>query len=180
MIKPTFNLKPLGVALLLLGATSLSMAATQGLLGSTSQGNTLVTLTVGSLVQITDISDIPLTDNQDGTADGSASAICVYSNTASNQYQITATTDAGTPGVFNLSDTTTSLVQLTYNATWDDGAGSGTVALSSGTPASPFTGFATTNCGGAGTATLAISVPDTTTVPADTYDDLLVLLVEPV
>lgn len=104
-----------------------ALAATDGTLGATSTGTSVVSLTVANRVQITGLSDIAL-GSWSGTGNMTGSTnYCVYRSGADN-YSIKATTDNGAfavtsattgdtiPFTAQVSDTVNSVTDvLTYN-----------------------------------------------------------------
>jgi hypothetical protein len=105
-----------------------AFAANDGTLGTSSQGDLDITVTIQDLIQISDFSDFAL-----GTYGGSGDLennddLCVYRNSAGAQYTVTATASEGAFEVqdggesiaysvfFNDVTGTTGEVQLSYNS----------------------------------------------------------------
>src|SRR6478735_622858 len=84
-----------GRAAALLGLTALAAtpaaAATNGALGATSTGSVQITVSVPSRVQITGLTDISFANAEPNAQALSAQNNCVWSNTATKGYTITAT-----------------------------------------------------------------------------------------
>ena len=125
-------LKMLSILLpILLLGISTTYAETQGSIGSTSSGNSVVSLNIPELVGISGLSDISLsTSNMSTPATGNTTA-CIYTNSQnSGQYNITATSasDTSSTGTFYASNGST---KLEYTAKWNDGTTDTT--LTSGT-----------------------------------------------
>jgi hypothetical protein len=157
-----------------------AMAADQGAIDATSEGNLEVTLELPELVRISDLQDIDL-----GTFDGAAldgtDDVCVWSTTRG--YSITATGDGG-GGAFTLTANTSDDF-LDYAVEWAESAGqtSGT-PLTSGTSLGNLTTTATsTDCNGGNdtnaTVIVAVAEDDLAAVTADSYSGTLTLLVAP-
>jgi hypothetical protein len=104
-------------------------AATQGTLGVTSTGSITITASVANRAQITGLSDVTFSAVDPGTAASSAQSDCVWSNTATKGYSITAT-GSGTSGAFTLAN---GALSVPYSVQWaaSTGQSSGT-ALTAG------------------------------------------------
>lgn len=173
---------------LLLGAASTlvatpAMAATQGTLGATSTGTVAISVTVPSRVQITGLTDITFNNVEPNVQASASQSNCVWSNTATKGYTITATGD-GTGGAFTLKSG--SLTPIAYGVQWNQSSGqsSGT-ALTAATASSGFVSTATLPaCVSAPSATSSLVV---TIAPAQlenmasqtAYTGTLTLLVSP-
>lgn len=155
-----------------------ALAATNGNLGTgagaTSQGQSVVTLTIPDLIKISDVNDLTL--NYDtGTQQYQASdGVCVYRNGTGN-YSITASSGNGT-GSFVLNDGSGNT--LPYSVSWNG------TNLTEGTNddngGSFYTGDTTSaSCGGGTNATVqaVVSEADAAAAPQATYDDTLSLMV---
>ena len=159
-------------------------AATQGSLGATSTGNITITVSVPSRVQITGLTDVAFT-NVDPTATATnAQSNCVWSNTATKGYTITAT-GSGTSGAFTLASG--SLTPVSYSVQWNQSTGqtSGT-ALTASTASSTFNSTATTptcTTAPATSSSLVVSISSAQLLnmaSLTTYTGTLTLLVSPV
>lgn len=151
-------------------------AANQGDLGATSQGDLTITLTIDSLVQISDLQDIDL-GTFDGTSDLTGSDnLCVYSN--SGGFTITATGTGG--GAFELAGGGTT---VPFAVEWANtsGAVTGTALTSGSTKASNSPTFSGADCGGGTNTTVLVNVSQTDlgAAPAADYSGLLILQVAP-
>ncbi|MCP5396119.1 MAG: hypothetical protein H6918_05195 [Sphingomonadaceae bacterium] len=158
-------------------------AATDGTLGATSQGNISINASVPARARITGLADVSFL-NQDPTISASdAQDVCVWTNTASGTYQITAT-GSGTGGAFTIQETGGDTVA--YTVAWNSTAGqtSGT-SLAAGTASSSLTSVAThQSCttGPANSASLIVGIANTelsTMLASTTYSGTLTLLVTP-
>lgn len=98
--------------------SGVSMAATDGTVGATSSGTSVITLTIPSLIKVSGFTDIALgTYNGDGVARSGASAACVSRNSAGN-YTVTATS---TNTSFNLKSGALATT-IPYSVTWGGAA----------------------------------------------------------
>lgn len=165
-------------------AAAPAQAATQGVIGATSTGSVQITVSVPSRVQITGLTDISLANADPSSAATSPQNTCVWSNTATKGYTITAT-GSGTAGAFTLASG--GLAPVTYAVAWNQQSGqpSGT----SLTPATASTGFVSTavlpGCATAPTTTSTLIVSITsaqlqTMASLTNYTGTLTLLVNPV
>jgi hypothetical protein len=102
-----------------------AQAANQGTLGSTSQGSVSINASVATRVQISGLSDVTFSGVDPSTPSSNNQNVCVWSNTATKGYNITATGD-GTANAFTLSSA--SLPAVPYSVEW-----AGSSAQTSGT-----------------------------------------------
>lgn len=143
----------------LLAAVTLSLpagpalSATQGLLGATSTGTANISITKSVQAQITDISDMTLSNWSIGDGDVTLySNVCVYSSTGS--YKVTATGS----GLLNIFTINSGLNLIPYTVTWNAG-GAGNLAntgtsLITNVQSSTFNNASTASatCGGGGSS----------------------------
>ena len=80
-----------------------AMAATQGTLGATSTGTVAISASVPSRARITGLEDVSFASQDPNTAASNAQDVCVWSNTASKGYSITAT-GSGAGSAFTLAN----------------------------------------------------------------------------
>jgi hypothetical protein len=155
----------------------MAVAATDGVLGLTSQGTTIVSITKGDVVMITGLTDIALAPWTTGQpAPAGLSSACVFTSTGN--YQVTASSANTTGSDFRLTD---GLNFIVYTTAWNDGV-SGAAALTGGTPLTTRVGDAVSmNCGGATPAqvTVNITVAEMNGAPVGSYTDTLTLLIAP-
>ena len=159
-----------------------AIAASQGTLGATSTGSVTITASVPTRARITGLSDVAFTNQDPATAASSAQNLCVWSNTATKAYTVTAT-GSGTASEFTLSNGTAT---VPYSVQWAPSSGqtSGS-ALTAGTASASLTSTATHQActsGPPASASLVveISTTDLSTMSAATsYTVSLTLLVTP-
>lgn len=133
-----------------------AQAATQGTLGATSTGSVTITVSVPNRARITNLSDITISNQDPNTAVNSAQNVCVWSNTSTKNYKITAT-GSGTSNAFTLAN---SSLTVPYSVEWAASTGqtSGT-ALTAGTISSAFTSGATNQtCTAGNSASLIVNM----------------------
>ena len=164
------------------GAAGTAGASTQGSLGTTSTGSVSISASVPSRVRISGLADVAFA-NVDPSVDASnAQSVCVWSNTSTRGYQLTAT-GSGAGNAFTLANAS---LTVPYTVEWSGSSGqtSGT-ALSSGSALTGLTSAATNaNCasGPASSASLIVKIGSASlqTMAASTsYTGTLTLLVAP-
>ena len=173
-------LMPIVAALL---ASSGAHAATQGSLGSTSTGSVTITASVPNRAQLTALNDISFANSDPSTTATNAQSVCIWSNTATRGYSITAT-GSGTGGAFTLGSGV--LTPVPYSVEWNQSSGQ-----SSGTgltAATALTGLASTatkptcTSGPSATGSLVVSIAASdlqSMVAGTSYTGTLTLLVTP-
>jgi hypothetical protein len=157
-------------------------AATQGTLGATSTGTVSITASVANRAQITGLTDVAFTAVDPGTAQSVPQSNCVWSNTSTKGYSITAT-GSGTSGAFTLANGSNT---VPYSVQWAQSSGqtSGN-ALTSGTAlAGQVSTAANPTCSTSPTTTssliVGITAPNLQTMVAGaSYTGTLTLLVTP-
>lgn len=172
----------LGVALVGAVAGSPALAATQGVLGATSTGTVTITASVPNRARITGLTDVTFANQDPNTAASSAQNVCVWSNTATKAYTITAS-GSGTASAFTLSNGSGTAA---YTVEWASTSGqtSGT-ALSAATASSSLTsGAVNQTCSSAPTASATLLVKMATVdlggmSAGGNYTGTLTLLVTP-
>ncbi len=98
-----------------MGLSAGAMAATQGTVGATSQGDLLIEVTVPALIRITDLADINLgTYNGDGVDRTGTSPACVRRNNAGT-YGIVATSANGS---FTMVPDGAAATTVAYTVSW--------------------------------------------------------------
>lgn len=170
------------VALGAAGVATPANAATDGALGATSTGSVDITASVPNRARISNLADIDFSNQDPASAASDAQNICVWSNTATKAYTITATGD-GASSAFTLTDGTAT---VPYSVEWNDASGATTgTPLAAGTASASFTSTASKHScasGPAATASLVVgmSSEDLSTMSAGVdYTGTLTLLVTP-
>lgn len=165
----------LGLLTAAIATSSLTYAATQGTLGSTSTGDFDIIVALQDLVQISRLDDLNFgTYGGTGALNG-AEQFCVYRN-GTGAYQVTLT-GSGAGSAFTIANGANTMA---YTATYNDGTGA--VPVTSGTVITGRAGHATsTNCGAADNSTVNISIAESVLQanPTGTYQGTLTLLVGP-
>ena len=158
-------------------------AATQGSLGATSTGSVSITATVPNRAQITALSDVTFTNADPTVAASNAQSVCVWSNTATKGYSITAT-GSGTAGAFTLASGV--LTAVPYSVQWSQTSGqsSGTTLTTATALASLVSTATKPTCtsGPATTASLIVTIGTTdlqNMVAGSSYAGTLTLLIAP-
>lgn len=171
-----------GVAAGCFAAAPASATATQGSLGATSTGSITITASVPNRARITGLTDVTFANQDPTSAASSAQDVCVWSNTATKNYTITAS-GSGASNAFTLSNGSGT---VPYSVEWAASSGqtSGT-ALTKGTASSTLTsGAVNQTCSSAPTASATLLVKIGTTdlalmTAGSDYTGTLTLLVTP-
>lgn len=159
-----------------------AQAATQGALGATSTGSITITASVPNRARISGLSDVAFTSQDPNTAASSAQNVCVWSNTATKGYTVTAT-GSGAANAFTLAN---AALTVPYSVQWNASSGqtSGT-ALVTGTASAGLVSTATQQTCASGPATTSSLVVGIGTADlggmqsATTYTGTLTLVVAP-
>ena len=174
----------------LLGATTLSLllaapaaASTQGSFGPTSTGSVTINASVPGRVRISGLNDVTFTNVDPSLAASNAQNVCVWSNTSTRGYTITAT-GSGAANAFTLASG--SLPAVPYSVEWAQTSGqtSGS-SLVAGTALTGQTSTAiNSDCtaGPAASASLVVSMGSSTLqsmIAGVTYNGTLTLVVAP-
>lgn len=156
-------------------------AATDGSLGSSSEGSTYVTLSIPNIVRISGISDLSF-----GAYGGSGSPsldddICIYENNTSGTYKVTAH-GSGTSSAFTVTDGSN---LIAYAVRFNNVTGTtSNFPLTTNVTSSTLSGAnsASQTCGGGNNANFQVTLQkaDLLKVPAGTYSGTLTLVIEPV
>ena len=101
------------------GSAAAAVTPTQGSLGATSQGQVGISATIPQRVQISGLADFSFGTLDPATAASTPENVCVWSNTATKGYSITAT-GSGATNAFTLSNGTTTLA---YGVQWNGTSG---------------------------------------------------------
>lgn len=159
-----------------------ALAATQGSLGTTSTGSVTINASVANRVQLTGLTDVAFLNQDPAVAAANAQNVCVWSNTSTKGYFITAT-GSGTGSAFTLAN---GALTVPYTVEWSGSSGqtSGT-ALAAATALHGLTSTATSpacSSGPGSTASLIVRISTTDLAAmqaATTYTGTLTLVVAP-
>lgn len=157
-------------------------AATDGSLGATSTGTVGISASVPTRTRITGLSNVAFTNQDPATAASDAQDVCVWSNTSTAAYTITAT-GSGAGSAFTLTNGSGT---VPYSVEWagSSGATSG-AALTAGTASGSLTSTATHQTCASGPSASASLVVKMSTADLGTmtggssYTGTLTLLVTP-
>ena len=171
-----------GLAAFMIAAAP-AQASTQGLFGSTSTGSISINASVPGRVRISGLSDVSFVNVDPSSPASNAQNVCVWSNTSTRGYSITAT-GSGSGSAFTLSNGANPAVP--YNVEWAGSAsqpsGSGLV---SGAALTGLTSTATNSdcsAGPSASASLIVSIGSSTLqsmVAGVNYTGTLTLVVAP-
>lgn len=113
--------------------TSPALAATQGTMDATSTGTAVISASVPNRARITGLSDVAFINKNPATAARNAQNVCVWSNTATKRYTVTAT-GSGPAGAFALFN---GALRANYTVRWNAASGRTTGTLLATGTASP-------------------------------------------
>lgn len=159
-----------------------AMAATQGTLGATSTGTVSITASVPNRVRISGLADVTFASQDPTIAASNAQDVCVWSNTATKGYTVTAS-GSGASNAFTLANGS---LTVPYSVQWAATAGQTTgSALTAGSVSADLTSGATQQVcatgGDSASLVVGISTDDLGTMQALTdYTGTLTLVVAPV
>jgi hypothetical protein len=163
-------------------AATTAHAATQGSLGSTSTGSVSISASIPSRVRISGLSDVAFTNVDPSLDAANAQNVCVWSNTSTKGYRITAS-GSGAANAFTLAN---AALIVPYTVEWSGTSGqTGGTGLAAGSALTGLTSTATNaNCasGPAASASLIVKIAaaDLQGMNAATnYTGTLTLLVAP-
>jgi hypothetical protein len=157
-------------------------AASQGTLGATSTGGVTIAASVPNRARITGLSDVAWVNVDPATAATATQNVCVWSNTATKRYTVTAT-GSGAANAFRLASGTLS-VPFTVRWSGVTGAVTGT-SLTRGTASAAFTSSATRQActsGPVASASLIVGITAANLAlmrSQTTYSGVLTLVVTP-
>lgn len=174
-------------ALALTGAGFLAFSpaafgATQGTLGATSTGSVTISASVPARARLTGLTDVSFLNQDPAVTASTPQNVCVWSNTATKVYTITAT-GSGSANAFTLAN---GALTTPYSVQWNSTSGqtSGT-ALTAGTASGSLTSVASQQLCASGPTSSAsliveIATTDLQTMQATTtYAGTLTLLITP-
>jgi len=159
-----------------------AFAATQGTLGTTSTGSVSIGASVPNRIQLSGLTDISFANQDPATSASNAQNVCVWSNTSTKGYNVTAT-GSGSANAFTLSG---GAQTVAYTVEWagSTGQSSGT-ALTAGSALTGLTSAATSaTCasGASSSASLIVKIPSANLQgmqAATNYTGMLTLVVAP-
>jgi hypothetical protein len=163
-------------------ANGTAFGATQGSLGATSTGSISIGATVPNRVQLSGLTDVSFTNQDPATAAANAQNVCVWSNTSTKGYNVTAT-GSGAANAFTLANGGST---VPYSVEWagSSGQSSGT-SLVTGSALTGLTSTATNatcSSGPGSSASLIVRIPTTSLQgmqAAASYTGTLTLVVAP-
>lgn len=159
-----------------------AFGATQGSLGATSTGSVVINASVPNRVQISGLSDVSFLNQDPALPALNAQNVCVWSNTSTRGYNVTAT-GSGAASAFTLAN---GAATVPYSVEWagSSGQSSGTV-LTKATALTGLTSTATSvtcSSGPGSSASLVVKITAAnlqTMQAAATYTGTLTLVVAP-
>jgi len=157
-----------------------AISATQGDPAARSTATVQISVLVAGRALISGLTDLALTTQTGSSADlAGTGALCIWTNTASRLYSVTAS-GSGPDGEFELAGDAGGA--LPYTAQWISGSGlQDTALLTSGTPLmAQLPQGAQPHCAaGSGNATLALNAPAQNMAGSGAYAGQLTLLIAP-
>jgi hypothetical protein len=139
-------------------AQGTALAASQGSLGTTSTGSVSISASVPNRVQISNLSDVSFTNQDPSVAASNAQNVCVWSNSSTKGYNVTAT-GSGAANAFTLSN---GAATVPYSVEWAGSSGqSAGTALAAGSMLTGLTSTAThptCSTGASSSASLVVKI----------------------
>lgn len=160
-----------------------ALASTQGSFGSTSTGSVTINASVPGRVRISGLNDVTFSNADPSVAASNAQNVCVWSNTSTRGYTITAS-GSGAASAFTLASGALPVVPYTVEWAGSSGQTSGT-SLTAGTTLTGQTSSAiNSDCsaGPSASASLVVSIGSSTLqsmTAGVTYNGTLTLVVAP-
>ncbi len=160
-----------------------AIASTQGSFGTTSTGSVTINASVPGRVRISGLTDVAFNNADPSSAASNAQNVCVWSNTSTRGYSITAS-GSGSASAFTLSDGTNPAVPYSVEWAGSTGATSGT-SLTTGAALSGLTSTAVNSDCSAGppsSASLIVTMASSTLqsmAAGVNYTGILTLVVAP-
>lgn len=163
-------------------ADGTAFGATQGSLGTTSTGSISIGASVPNRIQISGLADVSFTNQDPATPASNAQNVCVWSNTSTKGYNVTAS-GSGAASAFTLAN---GAATVPYAVEWagSSGQSSGT-ALTTGSALTGLTSTATSatcSSGPGSSASLIVKISSAnlqSMQAAATYTGTLTLVVAP-
>lgn len=173
-------LAALGTSVLLVEPAA---ASTQGTFGATSTGSVTINASVPGRVRISGLSDVTFSNVDPSIAASNAQNVCVWSNTSTRGYTITAT-GSGTANAFTLASGALPAVPYTVEWAASSGQTSGTSLTTGSALVGQTSSAINSDCsaGPAASASLIVGMSSSTlqTMTAGvTYNGTLTLVVAP-
>lgn len=171
----------LATAVACLTASSAAEAAQQGTLGATSTGSVGISVSIAPRVQISGLEDVQFALVDPATGARKAQAVCVWSNSPSGAYTLTAA-GSGAGGAFELAGGEQT---VGYSVEWSANAGqtSGEPLTSGATQTNLQAAATSADCAsGSGSASLMVAVDPAqlaSAEPGAAYTGALTLIVSP-
>lgn len=161
-----------------------TIAATDGTLGATSTGTSVVSLSIASQYRISGLTDFAF-----GTYGGTGaltanSDLCVYTNEAGGEYNITITDNSSMSASDFSVQNAGATADIPFSVSWNDvtGISGNAVAAYGDQVASTGANTVSSDCSSGGdSANLQVNIaaPGLQSAPAGAYSTTLTLLVEP-
>ena len=163
--------------------TEPAAAATDGTFGATSTGTVGINASVPGRVRISKLADIDLTNLDPTVAASRAQNVCVWSNTSTRGYTVTAT-GSGASNAFTLASGALPVVPYTVQWAQTSGQSSGTSLLAGTALGGQTSGAINSDCsaGPSSSASLVVSVASSDLqgmTAGVTYNGTLTLVVAP-
>lgn len=181
-LRATMNLSLLVAGIASAIASPAHAAATQGTLGATSTGVVNISASVPNRARISGLNDVSFANQDPATAASNAQSVCVWSNTATKAYTITAS-GSGTSSAFTLTNGTAT---VPYTVEWAASGGqtSGSALTAATASGSLTSGAVSQNCASAPLSSASLIVKMSTTdlgtmSAGASYTGTLTLLVTP-
>lgn len=164
---------------LILSASSMSLVAADGSLGSTSNADSLITINVVDAVKISSLDAITFADygGADTGATSASDNFCVYVN-GGGTYTLTASTSSDSYTLTGAGTADTISYTVAFNGT--NSASTTSVAVN--VASAEFTGSESLDCGAADNANVNIMISNAELLTAltDTYTQTLTVTVTPI
>jgi len=162
----------------------MAFGATDGLLGTTSTGTLLISLSINSVIKISEMDDLTFsfTPGVDSGPISDSTTFCVYTNNGTGNYSATVTSANASGTTFRAFDGSSNYI--VYTAEWDDDIALGSPStLQSGVQLTGITGADTTNqdCLATDVAVLRVTFSDAALQAAaqGSYSDTITAIVAP-
>ena len=160
-----------------------ALASTQGSFGSTSTGSVTINASVPGRVRISGLNDVTFSNADPSVAASNAQNVCVWSNTSTRGYTITAS-GSGAANAFTLASGALPVVPYTVEWAGSSGQTSGTSLTACTTLTGQTSSAINSDCsaGPSASASLVVSIGSSTLqsmTAGVTYNGTLTLVVAP-